>query len=199
MDTEARLFKIVVFVVTLIIAAIMLTNIIYYSGMTNNQYPSKSEANAMLWISAIVFTLAALLWIWSIFRMFHKETREEFKKKATKKFTDWAYDPNSGITTEDINTVRSKFGGGDVSTESMKQAPPIPTRQAAPIPSAPPQMQMQTQMPQTQMPPPPPPTMQAPTKVTSAMVATRPPPPPPPTTGVIRQGPPPTMALTAES
>ena len=128
MDTEARLFKIAVFVITLVIAGVMLANIIYYNGMVNNNYPSKSDATAMLWISAIVFTIAAILWIWSIYRMFHKETREEYKKEATRKFTDWAYDTNSGITKEDIRSIQSKVGYGQTVTTQAPatQAPAAP-------------------------------------------------------------------------
>lgn len=206
MDTEARLFKIAVFVITLVIAGVMLANIIYYNGMVNNNYPSKSEATAMLWISAIVFTIAAILWIWSIYRMFHKETREEYKKEATKKFTDWAYDTNSGITKEDINSLQAKVGYGqppvvtqvppNTTVVTQVPPPPAPSVQYVPPPAPAPVLQA------TAAP------MPAEQKFTTTTVNTGVITPissssvthiTPPSSGILSQGGPPLVAITANS
>lgn len=197
MDTEARLFKIAVFIITLVITGIMLTNIIYYSGMTNGQYPNNTEATAMLWISAIIFTLAALLWIWSIYRMFHKETREEYKKKAVKKFSEWANDTNSGITQDDVNSVKSTFGYSQTSAPTPAPGQQTVVMQAQPsqapgsvvyTQSAPPPQQIVTRRDVTAPPAPAPPVVQ------QQAPASR-----PQASGVLTQGGPPQSTLMANA
>jgi len=80
--TESRWFKIVVFLLTSIVVGVSIANIVYYNRIRSGTCGavSNGEATTMLWISVIVLIIAALIWLWSIWRLFFsRETRERVK------------------------------------------------------------------------------------------------------------------------
>jgi hypothetical protein len=70
--SEARWFKIVVFVVSGFFVGFSLANIIYFNRIRrNNGVPgiTRGEATSMLWINAILFAISLIIFIWAIFRL----------------------------------------------------------------------------------------------------------------------------------
>ena len=70
--SEARWFKIVVFIVSGFFVGFSLANIIYFNRIRRNGGApgiTVGEATAMLWINAILFGIALIIFIWSIYRL----------------------------------------------------------------------------------------------------------------------------------
>ncbi len=86
--SEARWFKIVVFVVSGFFVGFSLANIIYFNRIRrNNGAPgiTRGEATAMLWINAILFGISLIIFIWSIYRLV---AGEEYRRRVTEYFQE---------------------------------------------------------------------------------------------------------------
>ena len=86
--SEARWFKIVVFVVSGFFVGFSLANIIYFNRIRrNNGAPgiTRGEATAMLWINAILFGIALIIFIWSIYRLV---AGQEYRRRVTEYFQE---------------------------------------------------------------------------------------------------------------
>lgn len=86
--SEARWFKIVVFVVSGFFVGFSLANIIYFNRIRrNNGAPgvTRGEATAMLWINAILFGISLIIFIWSIYRLV---AGQEYRRRVTEYFQE---------------------------------------------------------------------------------------------------------------
>ena len=82
-NQESRGFTIVVFVVSGFFVGFSLANIIYFNRIRSNGGApgvTRGEATAMLWVNAILFGIALIIWIWSIYRwVTTREYRQRIK------------------------------------------------------------------------------------------------------------------------
>lgn len=86
--SEARWFKIVVFVVSGFFVGFSLANIIYFNRIRrNNGVPgiTRGEATSMLWINAILFAISLIVFIWSIFRLI---AGREYRQRVVQYFQE---------------------------------------------------------------------------------------------------------------
>ena len=93
--TESRWFKIVVFLLTSIVVGVSIANIVYFNRIRtgNCQAISHGTAVTMIWVNVILLIIAAIIWLWSIWRLiFSRTTRETFKGKVK----HYVVDPTSG-------------------------------------------------------------------------------------------------------
>jgi len=84
-SVESRRFKIAVFVGSAVTAGVSIANVIYYNKMRKDTRPhppvSKTAATTMLWINVVIFVVAILLMIWSIWALlFSRATRAKQQK-----------------------------------------------------------------------------------------------------------------------
>jgi len=69
-NVGSRGFAIATFLVTTIIAGVLLACIIYFNMIRNGKVVSVGEATSMLIITAILFVVTLILWIWAIWSLF---------------------------------------------------------------------------------------------------------------------------------
>ena len=91
--SEARWFKIVVFVISGFFVGFSIANIVYFNRIRrNNGAPgiTRGEATAMLWINAILFGVSLIIFIWSIYRLV---AGVEYRRRVTQ----YLQEPNEGF------------------------------------------------------------------------------------------------------
>jgi len=82
--TETRWFKIIVFVASGFFAGLFLADIIYFNRLRNGGTITNGEAVAMLWLNAILFIIAIIIFIWALIRLLTTtETRAAVQEKVT--------------------------------------------------------------------------------------------------------------------
>ena len=131
-DSEARWFKIISFVVTGIIAGLLLADIIYFNELRRGATLSSGEINSMLVITSILFVITILMFIWSLIRLFiHKDTRQSWSDSVQSKTSKWVNSTNGGYTQQDMvnayNKASNYYGG---LTTSSSLAPAAPGQEA---------------------------------------------------------------------
>lgn len=127
--SEARWFKIVVFVVSGFFVGFSLANIVYFNRIRrNNGVPgiTRGEATSMLWINAILFAISLIVFIWSIFRLV---AGREYRQQLTTYFQE----PGEGFigTSETAPAPRSRSTRTTIRHERTHQAAapaPLPVR-----------------------------------------------------------------------
>jgi len=92
--TEMRWFKIVMFIATGFFAGLFLANIIYFNRLRNGGTISNAEALSMLALNAILFTLALILFVWSLVRLL---TTTEQRQVVQQQAASYLTTPGSGV------------------------------------------------------------------------------------------------------
>ena len=83
--TEQIWFRVLVAIISGFFAGVSIANVIYYQRIYNaggGGGISKGEAYSMMAISVLILVLALVIFIWALFRLFSRETREEFVAAA---------------------------------------------------------------------------------------------------------------------
>lgn len=107
-DTESRGFKIAVFIITAIIAAFALADIIYYSEIRSGNAIGNGEITTMMVLSIIIFIVTIILFIWAAFRLFiNKQTRAEWTKSTKQSATEYLGSTEGGYTQAEIDQMRA--------------------------------------------------------------------------------------------
>lgn len=91
--TESRWFKIVVFVVSGFFVGFSLANIIYFNRIRRNGGGggvTQGEATSMLWINGILFAIALIIFLWSIYRLI---AGQEYRQRVVQYFQE----PGTGL------------------------------------------------------------------------------------------------------
>lgn len=84
--TESRWFKIVIFLVSGIVVGVSIANIVYFDRIRKGTCGAVThgEAVAMIWVNAILLVIAALVFLWSLWRLiFSRDTRQKVKHYIT--------------------------------------------------------------------------------------------------------------------
>ena len=91
--TEAVWYKVLVFIVSGIIVGVSIANIVYYNRLRDGSSASVSdgEATAMMWVNIVVLVIAALIFLWSLWRLI-------FSRESRKKVKMYVSDPRVGAT-----------------------------------------------------------------------------------------------------
>ena len=79
-DTESRWFKIIVTLLSAVIIGVTIANLVYFNKIRTGSCDSVSsgEATTMLWINIILLVIAAVVFIWSLYRLFvSHDTRQK--------------------------------------------------------------------------------------------------------------------------
>jgi len=103
-DTESLWFKIVVFIVAGFAAGLFLADIIYFNRLRNGGTLTSTEATSMLWLNAILFVLALIVFIWALIRLvLGQSTREMITTRVGEQLkstgTGYEYYVRTGPTT----------------------------------------------------------------------------------------------------
>ena len=80
--TESRWYKALVFIVSGIVVGVSIANIVYFNRLRDDKCTevSSGEATAMLWVNIIILVIAALIFLWSLWRLiFSRESRKQIK------------------------------------------------------------------------------------------------------------------------
>ena len=78
--TESRWFKIIVTLLSAIIIGVTIANLVYFNKIRTGtcNAVSSGEATTMLWINVILLVIAAVVFIWSLYRLFvSHDTRKQ--------------------------------------------------------------------------------------------------------------------------
>lgn len=67
--TETLWFKIIVTIASGFFAGLFLANIIYYNRLRTGGTLSSGEITSMLWLNAILFVVAIIIFIWALVRL----------------------------------------------------------------------------------------------------------------------------------
>lgn len=122
-NSESRWFKIVSFVVTGIIAGLLLANIIYFNELRSGARLSSGEITSMLVISGILFAIVISVFMWALIRLFvHKDTRKAAVTTVQGKTMDWINSTDSGITKSGVTTTVNRFVRTTPSAEAPRPA-----------------------------------------------------------------------------
>lgn len=93
--SESRWFKISVFVISGFFVGFSLANIIYFNRLRRaggGGGVTRSEATSMLWINGILFAIALVIFIWSIYRLV---AGVEYRQRVTQ----YLNEPGTGFVT----------------------------------------------------------------------------------------------------
>jgi len=124
-NSEARWFKIVSFVVTGIIAGLLLADIIYFNELRKGATLSSGEITSMLVITSILFAIVICMFIWSLVRLFvHKDTRTAAVSTIQTKTADWANNTDSGVTKSNVTNTLNTVNRFVRTTPSMESPRP---------------------------------------------------------------------------
>jgi len=80
--TESRWYKVLVFIVSGIVVGVSIANIVYFNRLRDDSCTavSSGEATTMLWVNVVILVIAALIFLWSLWRLiFSRESRKQIK------------------------------------------------------------------------------------------------------------------------
>lgn len=81
-DTESRWFKIIVTLLSAVIIGVTIANLVYYNKIRTGSCNavSSGEATTMLWINVVLLVIGAVVFIWSLYRLFvSHDTHQQVK------------------------------------------------------------------------------------------------------------------------
>jgi hypothetical protein len=115
--TEGFGFKLVVLIVSGFFVGFSLANIIYFNRIRrNNGCPgvTRGEATAMLWVNAILFAIALIIFIWSIFRIVATRT---YRQRVVQYFRE----PNEGFIDARETGIAPRFRSSGATTTTVER------------------------------------------------------------------------------
>ena len=131
--SESRWFKIVVFVISGFFVGFSLANIIYFNRIRRNgggDRVTRGEATSMLWVNAILFAIALIVFIWSIFRLVAgREYRQRVGQYFQEPGTGFVEAPATGAPVPRLR--RSQTVVHHETTAPQATAPRVPPRTTA--------------------------------------------------------------------
>ena len=107
--TETLWFKIIVTIASGFFAGLFLANIIYYNRLRTGGTLSSGEITSMLWLNAILFVVAIIIFIWALVRLvLSPASREVVQTKAVTvlQSTDTGFDVGVPTTKTTTTTVQ---------------------------------------------------------------------------------------------
>lgn len=106
--TETLWFKIIVTIASGFFAGLFLANIIYYNRLRTGGTLSSGEITSMLWLNAILFVVAIIIFIWALVRLvLSPSSRDVVQTKAVTvlQSTDTGFDIPGAKKTTTTTTV----------------------------------------------------------------------------------------------
>ena len=107
-NVGSRGFAIATFLVTTVIAGVLLACIVYFNMIRNGKVVSVGEATSMLIITAILLVITLILWIWAIWSLF---VSNELKSQI-------AGSTNAYLSSENYGYLKPKHFDSSPTTET---------------------------------------------------------------------------------
>ena len=95
-NVGTRGFAIATFLITTVIAGVLIANLVYFNMIRNGKVVSTGEATSMLIISAILFVFTIILWIWALSSLF---VSNELKAQVVNSTTSYLGSSSYGYLT----------------------------------------------------------------------------------------------------